>query len=79
MKLYSLTQVGNMAEVGCYGVFSTPEKRPGLPLSSPKVMVKNIQKKPNGTDSPRKSTAVTMNLKFGNTASTNRIKTQFGS
>ena len=26
MKVYSLTQVGNMAEVGCYGVFSTPAK-----------------------------------------------------
>lgn len=26
MKVYSLTQVGNMAEIGCYGVFSSPEK-----------------------------------------------------
>lgn len=26
MKVYSLTQVGNLAEVGCYGVFSTPAK-----------------------------------------------------
>ena len=26
MKLYSLTQVGNMADVGCYGIFSTPAK-----------------------------------------------------
>ena len=26
MKVYSLTQVGSFADVGCYGVFSTPEK-----------------------------------------------------
>ena len=26
MKVYSLTQVGNFADIGCYGVFSTPEK-----------------------------------------------------
>ena len=26
MKVYSLTQVGSVAEVGCYGVFSTPAK-----------------------------------------------------
>lgn len=26
MKVYSLTQVSNMAQVGCYGIFSSPEK-----------------------------------------------------
>ena len=26
MKVYSLTQVGNFAEIGCYGVFSTMAK-----------------------------------------------------
>jgi len=26
MEVYSLTQVGNMVEAGCYGVFSSPEK-----------------------------------------------------
>ena len=26
MKVYSLTQVGNLTEIGSYGVFSTPEK-----------------------------------------------------
>lgn len=26
MKVYSLTQVSSLAEVGCYGVFSTPAK-----------------------------------------------------
>jgi hypothetical protein len=26
MKVYSLTQVSNMAEIGCCGVFSSPEK-----------------------------------------------------
>lgn len=26
MKVYSLTQVGNMADVGCYGVFSSLQK-----------------------------------------------------
>lgn len=26
MKVYSLSQVGSMADVGCYGVFTSPEK-----------------------------------------------------
>lgn len=70
MKVYSLTQVGNLAEVGCYGVFSTPAKATEYAIEYAQGDGENIQKKPYGMDSLKKSIAVTMNLKFGNTSLT---------